>query len=67
MQPRRGPLMHHLQETADSANFLLFVDTHSDYETGGICHGTGPNRELFMSPVDEVKHPRICLNITDQS
>lgn len=36
------------------ADFLLLVDTHSDYFTGGLIHGIGPDGTPWNAPATQV-------------
>jgi hypothetical protein len=39
-----------------TANFLLIVDTHSDYETGGLVHGYDSDGYSLVAPITEASN-----------
>jgi hypothetical protein len=52
---RMRQLFLRYKSSENPVDFLLVIDTHSDYMSGGLVHGSGADGTPWYAPVTEVK------------
>jgi hypothetical protein len=64
LQPRINPIIKFIRSLLHQAQFLLVVDTHSDYRTGHIQYGLSRQGGPLVSGADDVSAPtHLCSTI----
>jgi hypothetical protein len=56
-------LLKKMKSSDGDSNFLLLMDTHSDYETGWVAHATRKDGAQFVSPVSDVSFQKPILQL----